>query len=136
MFSIFILLISIILNFSLIFKKQEPLEENESVNKLNDLVIDPIFALIEKINETLVNEFLEELTLKIGPRRTSTSGCEIAAKYIFKQFKKMGLETIYHEWRSRTHNLKKVFRGKNVVATLPGKGELSNEILFLKSTSI
>ncbi len=114
-------------------KKQESSEEKVDVNKLNEPNIDPIFELIEKVNESLVDEFLKELTLKIGPRRTGSSGCELAANYIFKQFKKMGLETRYHEWESWTLNYRKVLRGKNVVATLPGKSELSNEVLFLNA---
>ena len=133
MFAIFLLFISIILNFTSVFKKQEPLEENVEIDKLNELDIDPIFEIIERINESLMNEFLEELTLKIGPRVTGSSGCELAGGYIFEQFEKMGLETRYHEWKSRTLNYRKILKSKNVVATLPGKGELSNEILFVNA---
>ena len=133
LFAIFLLLISIIINFTSVLKTQESPEEKVDVDESNEPNTDQIFEIIEKINESLLDEFLYELTLIIGPRRTGTTGCEIAAEYIFEQFEKMGLETRYQEWESMTLNLKRLIRSKNVVATLPGKGELSDEVLILNA---
>lgn len=133
MIAILIFLISLILHSTSVLKKQESLEEKVDGDELTKLNNDPIFEIIEKINESLLNEFLEELTVKIGPRKTGTSGCEIAAEYIFEQFEKMGLETRYQKWESWTPNFKRFYSGKNVVATLPGKGELSDEVLVLNA---
>ena len=88
LFAIILLLISLFLNLNLIKEKKEPSENIIDNDELNNLNTDPIFEIIEKINESLIDEYLKELTINIGPRKTGTSGCELAADYIFKQFEK------------------------------------------------
>jgi aminopeptidase YwaD len=117
----------------LIFDNQETTEEKNDVDRLDERDIDPVFEIIERVNESLINEFLEKLVLEIGSRPTNSEGCEKAGNYIFSQFKEVGLDTRYHEWRSRSLNLREVFMGKNVIATIPGKGELRNEILIVNA---
>ena len=54
--------------------------------------IDPkIQEIIEKINETLVRNFMEYLVFEIGNRSTGTDGCKKAAQYIYQQFETMDL---------------------------------------------
>ena len=53
-----------------------------------------IVQAIEMVNESLLREYLEVLVSN-GPRKTGTYGCEMAAEYIYNQFKEIGLETRY-----------------------------------------
>ena len=129
---IFLFLSSPLISSTSIQIKQEQPVEKKDLDKFSTFETDPkIFEIIEKINESILYEFLEELVVNIGPRKTGTYGCEKAGEYIFEQFENMGLETRYHEWESWTPRHKRYYRSKNVEATLPGKGELSNEIIVI-----
>ncbi len=116
-----------------------PLQDNQTTKaELNKcLKIDTsqkIIEAIEMVSESLLYEYLWELTVNIGPRRTSTYGCEKAAKYIYKQFEKMGLDTRYQEWNSWNLNLPyRFFRSKNIEATLQGSGDQSDEVLIFNA---
>jgi hypothetical protein len=92
-----------------------------------------IMEILEKVNETVVRGFLEEL-VAIGPRLTGTYGCEKAAEYIHNQFEEMGLETRYHTWRALgpLRNLR-LFISQNVEATLPGIDESNDEIIIFNA---
>lgn len=103
-------------------------------DKSTNLGTDPkIIQAIEMVNESLMYEFLWGL-LKYGPRRTSTYGCEKAGGWLYQEFEDMQLETRYQEW---THcNFKKYpkfYRSKNIKATLPGNGDLSEELLIVNA---
>jgi hypothetical protein len=94
-----------------------------------------IVAAIEMINESYLIEILTALTVNIGPRRTGTNGCEEAAKYLCKELESKGLKTRYHEWSKLTGKLRKLrfFNSENVEATIPGKGDLSDELVTVNA---
>ena len=97
--------------------------------------LDPkIEAAIQMVNESLLREFLTVLTVEIGPRKTGTYGAEKAAKYIYKQFTNMGLETRYHYWQSFSDRWPfRYYKDKNVEATLKGKADSCDEILVFNA---
>jgi hypothetical protein len=80
--------------------------------------------MIEQLNETLYLGFLENLT-SIGPRITATEECDEAGRYIFNEFKKMGLDVIYHNWTERN------YYGSNIEATIQGLDHSSDEIYLI-----
>jgi len=110
-------------------EKSVPFEQN-NLEKNN---VDPkIQEIIDKINETLVRDYLEYLVYDIGSRYTGTYGCEKAAKYIHKQFTNAELQTRYQEyssWGNRWHP--NFFKSQNVEGTLAGiDPEYDEEIIF------
>jgi len=77
--------------------------------------------IIDKINETLLRNFLEYLVIEIGNRYTGTQGCENAAAYIANQFETMGLHSTYHNWSSKGNSLfAGYFNSYNVIGTHQG----------------
>ena len=73
---------------------------NTTIQKIEIQNINPkIQEIIDKINETLVRNFMEYLVLETGSRYTGTYGCQKAAKYIYQQFENMGIQTRYHQPR-------------------------------------
>lgn len=80
-----------------------------------------IQEIIEKINETLLRNFMEYLVLEIGNRYTGTDGCKKAANYIYEQFETMGLQSKYQDWSSRGNNFfTGIFTSQNVIGTHQG----------------
>jgi acetylornithine deacetylase/succinyl-diaminopimelate desuccinylase-like protein len=84
--------------------------------------IDPkVQEIIDKINETLVRNFIEHLLGEIGNRYTGTEGCDNAATYISQQFQTMGLQSTYQNWSAKGKSLLSgYFHGRNVIGTQPG----------------
>jgi hypothetical protein len=84
--------------------------------------IDPkIQEIIDKINETLIRNYLEHLVETIGNRYTGTEGCENAATYISQQFQTMGLQSTYQNWSAKGNSLLSgYFQGRNVIGTQLG----------------
>ncbi|HIH28420.1 MAG TPA: Zn-dependent exopeptidase M28 [Thermoplasmata archaeon] len=77
--------------------------------------------IIDKINETLVRNFMEHLVGEIGNRYTGTEGCENAATYISQQFQTMGLQSTCQNWSAKGNSLLSgYFHGRNVIGTQPG----------------
>ena len=101
------------------FDFQTPNQKICSQN-INDLII----SLIQKINENIYLGYLENLT-SFGPRLTTTQACDDSGKYIFDEFKKLDLETRYHNWSND------YLYGSNIEATLPGSDENSDEIYII-----
>ncbi len=130
---IFIILIGMIISSSSILINKESTPEKLGIDKSNKLNSDPIFDIIEMTDESLLYDYLEELTVKIGPRKVGTSSCEIAGEYIFEQFENMGLETRYQEWESWTPRHKRFYRSKNVEAILPGNSKFNDEIIIVNA---
>ena len=80
-----------------------------------------IQEIIDKINESLIRDFMEYLVNEIGNRYTGTEGCENAATYIHQQFQAMGLQSSYQNWSSKGNSLLSgYFHGRNVIGTHPG----------------
>ena len=99
------------------------------------LKMDPdpkIIAALEMIDEDYLREILTVLSVQIGPRKTGTYGCEEAAKYLYEEFENMGIKTRYQHWTSWTKKLK-FFKSKNIEATVPGNGELSDEVIVFNA---
>jgi len=86
---------------------------------------DEIINFINQIDVSLVLGYIEDL-VSIGPRRTTTEGCEQAGRYIFQQFESMGLEVKYKNWSSSSS-----LYGSNIEATLPGVDTQSDEIYIV-----
>jgi hypothetical protein len=117
-------------------EKKRNLEEiNIENNNLNPNNLNrKIQGIIDKINETLVRDFLEYLVFDIGCRYTGTYGCEKAAKYIYGQFNDMGLQTRYQDWSdwgSIWHPY--FFKSQNVEATLKGTDSSKNDIIIFNA---
>ena len=106
----------------------------EEIN-LQQTSFDPkIQEIIDKINETLVRDFLEYLVFEIGCRYTGTYGCEKAAKYIHGQFEGMGLQTRYQDWSERGNRWHPYyFKSQNVEATLEGTDPSKNDIIVFNA---
>ena len=76
------------------------------------------------MNQSLYLEYLEDI-VEFGPRRTGTPACEQAGKYIYNQFKAMGIEARYHNWSYGGES------GSNIEGTLKGINETSDEIYII-----
>jgi len=124
-----------IISATSILTYQEDQTPKGYLNRISNLGTNQkIIEAIEMVSESLLREYLWELTVNIGPRRTSTYGCEKAAKYLYQQFENMGLDTRYQEWSSWNTNLPyRLFRSENIEATLLGNGDLSDEVLIFNA---
>lgn len=80
-----------------------------------------IQEILDKINETLIRNFIEHLVLEIGNRYTGTEGCKKAATYIHQQFENMGLQATDQNWSSWGNSLLAgFFSSQNVIGTYQG----------------
>ena len=68
--------------------------------------------------------YLENLT-DFGPRPTGSPACQQAGKYIYQEFKDMGLQVRYHNWSYSGH------QGSNIEGTIPGNNPYSDEIYIV-----
>ncbi|MFO8132607.1 MAG: M20/M25/M40 family metallo-hydrolase [Thermoplasmatota archaeon] len=75
-----------------------------------------IQEMIDRVNESMVHEYLEEL-VSFGPRYTGSDNCSAAARWIHDEFTAMGLHTRLHEWSYAGYS------SQNVVATLNGSSD-------------
>ena len=85
---------------------------------------DNIISMIQQLNETMVLRYIENLTA-FGPRVTSSPECEYAGKYIYNEFKNMGLDVRYQNWSSHAQH------GSNIEATINGINSSSDEIYII-----
>ncbi len=93
-----------------------------------------IQEILDKINITLVQEFMEYLVFEIGNRYTGTEGCEKAATYLYQQFEDMGLQTSYQDWGSWGNRLLSgYFQSQNVIGTHLGTDPESDELLIFNA---
>jgi hypothetical protein len=107
----------------------EPETNNYATNaSLGKTVIssydEDVISMIKQLDETMYMGYLENIT-SIGPRVTGTSACDQAGKYIYNEFKNMGLEVRYHNWSWNEYN------GSNIEATLKGLNTTSDEIYII-----
>ncbi len=110
----------LLLSLFFVGRAQHPLDaQHDSVVSLDDLDF-----LLHQIDESLLTYYLSNL-VKFKPRYTGTISCMLAAEYIFNEFQKLGLETVYHSWRA------KGFTSSNVVATLPGSDPTSTAVVIV-----
>jgi len=90
--------------------------------------------ILDKINETLVRNFMEYLVFDIGIRTTGTPGCQKAAFFIYDQFESMGLNVRYHNWNTRINRSDPDFlTGQNVEATQQGSDPTYDDIILFNA---
>ena len=133
LFLVFLFFSSITITSFSYFKDEETIAAKTEIDESTEDETDKILEIINKVNESMLYDYLEELSVNIGPRKAGTSGCEKAAKFIFNEFEKMGLETRYQHFESWTPRHKRYYKSKNIEATLPGTGTNSNEILVINA---
>lgn len=93
-----------------------------------------IQEILDKINMTLIKDFMEYLVLDIGNRYTGTEGCEKAAAYLYQQFEHMGLQTTSQDWGSWGNRLLSgYFQSQNVIGTHLGTDPGSDEIVIFNA---
>ena len=108
---------------------------NTTIQKIDIKSTNPkIQEIIEKINETLVRNFMEYLVLEIGSRYTGTYGCQKAANYIYQQFQNMGLQSRYQNWSAWGNRWNPgLFKSQNVIGTQLGTDPESDEIIIFNA---
>lgn len=82
-----------------------------------------IIKMINQVKRDSVYKYLSEL-VDIGVKPTRSENCDRAAVYIYNKFKEMGLDVEYQEWKYP------LLKGKNVIATLPGK-DVESDAVFI-----
>jgi hypothetical protein len=130
---IIIILLIIFLLTSPIISSLKITTEDYDINQESNLD-SKIQQIIDKINETLVTEYMKYLTFEIGCRYTGTYGCEKAAEYIYNQFESMELETKYHDWSdwgNQRHPY--FFESQNVEGTLIGTDSNCDDIIIFNA---
>ena len=92
-----------------------------------------ITEIIQKINKTIIKNFLEEL-ISIGPRMTSTYGCIKAGNYIYNKFQEFNLNAKKHEW-SGFGNIWSMgyYNSNNIEGTLQGKNTKDDEVIIFNA---
>ncbi len=91
---------------------------------INSEINDNIISMIQQLDEAMVLGYLENLTA-FGPRVTSSPDCDDAGKYIYNEFKNMGLDVRYQNWSSHAQH------GSNIEATINGINSSSDEIFII-----
>lgn len=101
--------------------------------KTNNDINQKITEIIQKINKTIIKNFLEEL-ISIGPRMTSTYGCIKAGNYIYDKFQEFNLNAKKHEW-SGFGNIWSFgyYNSNNIEGTLQGKNTQDDEIIIFNA---
>jgi len=93
-----------------------------------------IQGIIDKINETLVRNFMEDLVFEIGSRYTGSYGCQKAARYIHQQFENMGLQAKYQDWSAWGNRWNPgFFESQNVIGTHKGTDPDYDEIIIFNA---
>ncbi len=111
--------------------QQNIIESSETILFTPDPKIE---AAIQIINESYLREIITVLSVEIGPRKTQTYGAEEAAKYIYEEFTKTGLQTRYHYWEDFAEKIRpKYYKDKNVEATLEGIDDSCEEIIVFNA---
>jgi hypothetical protein len=112
-------------------------KENQQIDYKNIDVLYPnekIQEIINKINETLVRNFMEYLLFEIGLRYTGTNGCQKAAHYIYDQFETMDMQVRYQNWSAKINRSNPNFLvSQNVEATQQGSDPNYDEIIIFNA---
>lgn len=88
-------------------------------------VDDIIVSIIEKLDEELILEYLENLT-SFGPRVTDTDACDRSGEYIYNEFIDMGLDTRFQYWDNDND-----LHGYNIEATINGYDSSNDEVYII-----
>lgn len=109
------------------FSDAQPIKSNQITNNVNSTsreIDTDVISIINKINKSIVSSYLEGL-VGCGIRYTGTKNCNKAAEYIYNQFKQMGLDVEYQNWKIP------FIKGKNVIATKPGSDPESDAVFII-----
>jgi hypothetical protein len=85
-----------------------------------------VINMINQVNKPLISRYLEEL-VNFGPRFTGSKNCRKAAKYLYDEFDKLGLDVKIDSWRYIQYQC------QNVVATLKGHDPSSDKVILLSA---
>jgi hypothetical protein len=90
-----------------------------------------IQEILNKINETLVRNFMDYLVFEVGNRYTGSEGCQQAGSYIYDQFKDMDLQVRYQNWSTRGNKWNSgLFSSQNIEGTHQGSDPDDEVIIF------
>ena len=93
-----------------------------------------IQEIIDKINETLIRNFMEHLVFEIGCRYTGSYGCQKAAQYIDHQFENMDLRVKYQNWTAHGNRWHPgLFISQNIEATHIGTDPIDDEVIVFNA---
>ncbi len=121
---IIIFIISIILlqqSLSISAKEDEKQKFNEIIKQ--DISESDIIDMILSVNQSNIIRILTDF-VNFGPKDTGSENCRKTAEYIFNEFKNIGLNVQYENWKYV------FYKDRNVVATLPGT-DLSSDAVFI-----
>ena len=105
--------------------------EKENINE--ESISLKIKEIINKINKTLIKNFLEEL-ISIGPRMTGTYGCENAGEYIYNKFLEFSLDAEKHKWKGFGNIWHPgYYQSENIIGTLEGKNKKETETIVFNA---
>ncbi len=111
--------------------------DRQQIKNNNHVILNPdqkIQEILQKINETVVRNFMDYLILDIGPRCTGTAGCEKAATYIFDQFESMGLQARYQNWSAKINKSDPdALTSQNIEGTLKGTNLTDDEVIIFNA---
>jgi hypothetical protein len=92
-----------------------------------------ISKIIQMINKTLIQHYLEEL-ISIGPRMTGTYGCEKAGSYILKTFRKLNLEANAYLWEGfGNRRFPSYYQGYNIEGALHSDNPVTDEVIIFNA---
>ena len=132
---VFLLISSVITSTaSFLDTNSKYLDISTKINQSDLINVDPkITTILEMINESLMQEYLETL-VGYGPRMTGNYGCQKSAEYIYQQFNKMGLQTRYQNWTAFGNKYNpRIFKSQNVEGKLIGINATSDKIILLNA---
>jgi len=108
-------------------KKNIKITQEDTIHDSNQKITE----IIDKINKSVVKKFYDEL-ISIGPRMTSTYGCEKAGEYIYQNFQEFDLDAEKQKWSSFGNRYNPEFyHSENIIGTLHGNDiDDTDEIVF------
>jgi len=120
-----ILLINIFPNFGSI-----KIHKNNS-NEINNIYIkQKVHEIIKTINESMIENILREL-ISIGPRMTSTYGCQKAGEYIINKFNKYNLSVEKRPWEDFGNKFNPgYYKSNNIIGTKQGLDKKDDEVII------
>jgi len=101
----------------------EPVDYDKEDSKKNSEDSKSI-KMINQVKRYTVYKYLSEL-VDIGVKPTDSENCDKTAVYIYNKFKEMDLDVEYQEWKYP------LLKGRNVIATIPGKDPESDAVFIV-----
>jgi len=102
---------------------------NSSQNQINQ----KISEIIQLINRTIIQQFFEEL-ISIGPRMTSTYGCQKAGGYIFNTFRDIGLDANAYLWEGLGNKWHPgLYQSYNIEGVLHAEKPVNEEVIIFNA---